>query len=303
MRAVALVLIIGLSGVLAPRAGALANAQETDASAGHAKLIAQLGDEAYDVRETAEAALLRAGDAAIPAVETALEHPDAEIRHRARRLARKLGVVLPEALAALRTDLLDLLAEAGADRRRVLLQLRARIQNFVDQYPLAFPGPPRVVRSEDGKLVVAIGRSPGAKAEPVAEPEAKRTPLEVRVEDDAAELVIAVGVAGQSGRPRGQSGGVAKAFASTGLAIALGGSGGAAWAEEFKGGFRISGRGAGGKAGASSRVPGIEFEGRQAGMYKPGGQLLGTAPDVRPPTIADDAWAEIQKFAADARRG
>jgi len=282
--------------------GIPAAAVDAQEQADYSKLIEQLGDEQYDVREAAERALTRAGDGAIPAVERALTHADAEVRHRAKRLARKLGVVLPEALNALRDDIFTALAEPNADRRRVLLGVRHRIRRFARQYPLAYPGPARVLRSPDGRLVVAIGRSPDPDADPVAEAEAKQTPAAVRIEDDDAQLVIAIGVNGQAGRPRGQSGGSAKAFASKGLAIALGGSGGAAWAQKFKGGFKISGRGAGGRAGASSKVPGINFEGRQAGMFKPDGSPLGTAPPARAPAVSDEAWSEIQSFAVAARR-
>ncbi|MHC5019046.1 MAG: hypothetical protein ACYTGX_02815 [Planctomycetota bacterium] len=278
-------------------------AQETaPAAPDFGRLIERLGDEKYDVREAAEAALLRAGDPAIPAVEAALAHADAEVRHRARRLARKLGVILPEALDALYRDVFTLLLEVTDDRRRTLLAVRTRIRRFAEEYPLAYPGPPRVVRSEDGKLVIAIGRSPSPKADPVAEAAAKETPPLVRIEDDDAVLVIAVGVNGQAGRPRGQAGGGAKAFAPNGLAIALGGSGGAAHAERFAGGFRIVSRGMGGKAGASSKVPGIGFEGRQAGMFKPGGGSLGNPSPPRVPVVRDAEWAEIRRFAADALR-
>src|SRR5438270_14036964 len=52
-----------------------------------AKLIKQLGSDDPDERDDAETALRKLGSAVIDAVRRARNHPDGEIRRRARKLA------------------------------------------------------------------------------------------------------------------------------------------------------------------------------------------------------------------------
>jgi hypothetical protein len=59
-------------------------------SAEVARLLRQLGDDDFDVREAATARLLRAGEAALPALHKALASADLEVRHRARRIVAAL---------------------------------------------------------------------------------------------------------------------------------------------------------------------------------------------------------------------
>lgn len=55
-------------------------------------LVAQLGDRSYARREAAQAALARAGKAAGPALLRGRDHPDMEVRSRARALIVHLGI-------------------------------------------------------------------------------------------------------------------------------------------------------------------------------------------------------------------
>src|SRR5262245_38058551 len=50
------------------------------------KLIDQLGDERFEVRETATKELINLGVVAVPGLRLALEHVDPEVRMRARRV-------------------------------------------------------------------------------------------------------------------------------------------------------------------------------------------------------------------------
>src|SRR5438552_2558094 len=52
------------------------------------RLIGQLGDDDYEAREAAGRRLLELGAAALPALDEAGQSPDAEVRRRARELAR-----------------------------------------------------------------------------------------------------------------------------------------------------------------------------------------------------------------------
>jgi WD40 repeat protein len=63
------------------------------------ELIAQLKDESYEVRETAEREISRIGMIAEPQLQQAIDDEDAEIRVRARRLREK--VLSPEPIARL----------------------------------------------------------------------------------------------------------------------------------------------------------------------------------------------------------
>jgi len=58
-------------------------------------LVQQLGDNSYQVRETAEARLMEMGPAAVPALEDALIHKDVEIVFRAERLLLRLNRSVP----------------------------------------------------------------------------------------------------------------------------------------------------------------------------------------------------------------
>src|SRR5687767_12020752 len=54
------------------------------------KLIGELGDERFEVREAASQALAKIGHRARPALERATEHPDAEVASRAKGILERL---------------------------------------------------------------------------------------------------------------------------------------------------------------------------------------------------------------------
>jgi hypothetical protein len=57
--------------------------------------VKQLGDDAYKVREAAEAKLFELGPVAVPSLEDALKDKDVEIVFRAERLLLKLNRPVP----------------------------------------------------------------------------------------------------------------------------------------------------------------------------------------------------------------
>src|SRR5579884_2510033 len=77
-----LLCLVGLPSALlsaaAPPAG--------PSSARVARLIGQLGDDDFSVREAATARLMRAGEAELPALHKALASADPEVRRRAGRI-------------------------------------------------------------------------------------------------------------------------------------------------------------------------------------------------------------------------
>lgn len=66
-------------------------AQDVELSARIARLVAQLDDDSYDVRETAEKDLVAIGEAARDAVKKAASGTSAEAKQRAARILRALG--------------------------------------------------------------------------------------------------------------------------------------------------------------------------------------------------------------------
>src|SRR5262245_35099520 len=90
-------LILG-PGLLVVVAGPISRASEvasdpasvTKASGDVRSLVAQLGDEAFSIRESATNQLIRQGSAAKPELLVAVRDPDAEVRHRARQVLEKI---------------------------------------------------------------------------------------------------------------------------------------------------------------------------------------------------------------------
>jgi hypothetical protein len=69
------------------------------------RLVAQLGDDKYDIRENASQQLTRAGIAAKPMLIAALENSDAEVRARSRKILDDVRKdALPKQLAEFRAD-------------------------------------------------------------------------------------------------------------------------------------------------------------------------------------------------------
>jgi HEAT repeat protein len=90
MRATALVAaLVGI--LLTAQAGTLRGerGQETEAQR-IARLIKQLGDDAFAQREAASKELDALGEPALPALREAVSSPDAEIRRRAKTLVRSI---------------------------------------------------------------------------------------------------------------------------------------------------------------------------------------------------------------------
>jgi hypothetical protein len=63
----------------------------SDRAARAAKLVKDLGDDDFDVREAAEKALVALGTAALPALRAAVKSPDLEVRMRALRCIKDIG--------------------------------------------------------------------------------------------------------------------------------------------------------------------------------------------------------------------
>ena len=84
------------------------------APAGVPKLIAQLGSESHPQREKAMEALVALGQRAVPALEAARKHTDAEVRWRVALALHRIHWRIGARLAARIGDLMD-----GFERRRV----------------------------------------------------------------------------------------------------------------------------------------------------------------------------------------
>jgi tetratricopeptide (TPR) repeat protein len=63
------------------------------------RLVAQLGAQDWHEREAAAVRLLAVGEAAVPALQRALDHPDLEVRYRARALLARLRWKAPDRLS------------------------------------------------------------------------------------------------------------------------------------------------------------------------------------------------------------
>src|SRR5262249_3861422 len=77
-----------LGGATLPQSTAQPTGQATPAEIG--QLIEQLGSEVFSEREAASARLGVLGEAALPALRRALQHPDAEVRRRADDLVHEI---------------------------------------------------------------------------------------------------------------------------------------------------------------------------------------------------------------------
>ena len=123
-----------------------------------ATLIGQLGAPAFRDREAAERALETLGEPALPALRRAQQHTDAEVRHRVRRLIKRIAVVSDADLQTLRADLFELL-RAEEPPAQVLTLVRRRLERFAAAHRVRVPGAARTFRSSDGRVVCVIGRS------------------------------------------------------------------------------------------------------------------------------------------------
>src|SRR5262249_12241326 len=81
-------------------------------------LIGRLGDDAFDVREAATARLMRAGEAALPALHAARASDDPEVRRRAERIVAAIeGRLWPELrLAGHRAPVVSVCVSADGKR-------------------------------------------------------------------------------------------------------------------------------------------------------------------------------------------
>src|SRR5947209_6032323 len=72
------------------------------------RLVEQLGDDSFDLREAASKALDKIGEAALPHLRKALQSADLEVRQRASKLVEVIA-------ARARAATLDLLERAGIE--------------------------------------------------------------------------------------------------------------------------------------------------------------------------------------------
>ncbi len=259
-------------------------------------LVAKLGHPDFAEREAAEKALREAGEEGLPALrEAARGSADPEVRHRATRLLRALGDVPPEDLAALRADLLRIVREEEGPAAGALPKLRGRLADFAAAHRVAGSGPARVVRSADGRIVVALGRGPGDEGVAGGAAEA---------EDGKADVVVAIGGAGSTGESGATSGGAATARAGRGLAFALGGRGADSRGKRIpSGGEMITGAGAGGPAEARSPAGGFAFPGTSGAMKHPDGTAFQPERPGELPKVGPETWSRARAFAATADAG
>jgi dipeptidyl aminopeptidase/acylaminoacyl peptidase len=91
------------------------------------RLVAELDDNRFEVREQASAELERLGSAAHPALRQALRSPSLEVRRRARLLLDKKGAAPPLAVEELRAlRVIEVLQHIGTDDVRPVLEKLAQ---------------------------------------------------------------------------------------------------------------------------------------------------------------------------------
>jgi HEAT repeat protein len=118
MRTLQALVAAGLLGgvLLAPTQ---AEAQQPPSATEINKLVRQLGDDSFSVRELADDALREIGLPALPALRQALRSPDPEVRRRARGI-----------LESVRLSVLNLIEALGDDNAEVRKDAAQRLQHL-----------------------------------------------------------------------------------------------------------------------------------------------------------------------------
>jgi HEAT repeat protein len=100
------------------------------------KLIRQLGDDQYKVRDEAGKQLIEIGRPAVPALREAMKSDDVEVKHRAGRLVETIRTSMPYLLESLkgtdaveRKEAAEVLEHLGADAKEAVPLLIALLKD------------------------------------------------------------------------------------------------------------------------------------------------------------------------------
>ncbi|MHC4913926.1 MAG: hypothetical protein ACYTGB_00425 [Planctomycetota bacterium] len=165
----ALVLLVPPESSAAEPAPAAAEAAEARLRAKVAKLIRQLGDEDYRLREAAGRELLDVGDDALPALHAACRSPDPEVADRAAVLVEKLekDTRRLEARAGWATAGWDNTAEistehdAEAGRRHLVVKVTGDGEHAKSTVKLSLEGVLREEAARSARLVLKARHDDG----------------------------------------------------------------------------------------------------------------------------------------------
>ncbi|MBM4031660.1 MAG: tetratricopeptide repeat protein [Planctomycetes bacterium] len=131
-------------------------AQEQDP----AKLVERLGDPTCAVRDQATEALVALGDKAVPALQKAEKHADAEVRVRAKAALRRIHWQIGEKLAARIGDLMDGFEKRPVGEREMVCRDLA-IVGLSDSVPtlkrVLGADPSNAVRQAAARALVVLG--------------------------------------------------------------------------------------------------------------------------------------------------
>jgi len=123
------------------------------------RMIRDLADDDYTVRETATAALVEAGENAIPHLEKAAQSPDAEVAWRARAAIQMIKWRVSPELWSRSGNLMQYFEQADADTRERIVRI-VRMTADEDAIPVLR----RMLRLDDAPAVLADLGSEGLAA-------------------------------------------------------------------------------------------------------------------------------------------